>query len=136
MGIATADLVTRPKYPPLSRDRRSNAPVALCFLGEEFAGPEKLGLAPKVLQNLWALVVLQNLSSTDFLLGKTFCRTFMQHPKGSAQTIVATPPLLSANMAYRNPKTGFGGGGIAEKLSSEADRAIGDSHEIVSLIAP
>ena len=25
-------LVTRPKYPPLSRDRRSNTPVALCFL--------------------------------------------------------------------------------------------------------
>ena len=28
-------------------------------------------------------------------------------------------------MAYRNPKTGLGGGGIAEKLASEAYRATG-----------
>ena len=27
------DLVTRPKYPPLSRDRCSNTPVALCLNG-------------------------------------------------------------------------------------------------------
>ena len=41
-----------------------------------FAGPEKLGLAPKVLKNL---------SSTWFLWGETFCRTFLQNPKGSAE---------------------------------------------------
>ena len=31
-AINTPDLVTRPKYPSLSRDRCSNTPVALCFL--------------------------------------------------------------------------------------------------------
>ena len=47
-------------------------------VGEECAGPVKLGLAPKVLQNLW---VLQNLSSTGFSLCETFYRTRLQNPK-------------------------------------------------------
>ena len=51
-------------------------------LGAEFAGPEKLGLAPKVLKSFGAL---QNLSSTGFLLCETFCRTFLQNPKGAAE---------------------------------------------------
>ena len=45
-------------------------------LGEEFPAPEKLGLAPKVLQNL---------SPTGILLWETFRRTFLQNPKGSAE---------------------------------------------------
>ena len=32
-----------------------------------------------------------------------------------SQTIAATPPLLCLKMAYRNPKTGLGEEGIAEK---------------------
>ena len=42
-----------------------------------------------------------------------------------SQTIAATPPLLSIKLAYRSPKTGLGGGGIAGKLAFEAYRAIG-----------
>ena len=47
-------------------------PLRFCrSFGGKFAGPEKLGLAPKVLQNL---------SSTGILLCETFCRTFLQNP--------------------------------------------------------
>ena len=51
-----------------------------------------------------------------------------------SQTIAATPPqLLSVKMAYRSPKTGFGGeGGSQKKLATEAYRAKGASHEIVA----
>ena len=35
------------------------------------------------------------------------------------------PSLLSVKMAYRNPKTGLGGGASEKKLASEAHRAIG-----------
>ena len=41
------------------------------------------------------------------------------------QTIAAAPPLLSAKVAYRNPKAGLGGGISQKKLASEAYRAIG-----------
>ena len=41
------------------------------------------------------------------------------------QTIVATPPLLSLKMAYRNPKTGLTRGVSQRKLASEAYHAIG-----------
>ena len=44
-------------------------------MGEEFGGPEKLGLAPKVLQNFG---VLLNLSATGLLLCETFCRAFLR----------------------------------------------------------
>ena len=53
-----------------------------------------------------------------------------------SQTIAATPPLLSVlKMAYRNPKTDLTKGVLQKKLASEAYRAIGASHEIVSPIA-
>ena len=45
-----------------------------------------------------------------------------------SQTIAATPPLRSAKLAYRSPKTGLGGGGgglSQEKFATEAYRAIG-----------
>ena len=48
----------------------------------------------------------------------------------TSQTIAATPPLPSIKVAYPNPRTG----GVGEKLASEAYRAIGVSHEIVSPI--
>ena len=41
-----------------------------------------------------------------------------------SQTIAATPPLLSAKTAYRNPKTGLTRGVSQKKLASEAYRAI------------
>ena len=47
-------------------------------MGEEFAGPEKLGLAPKVLQNLWG-------SAEPFFNRLFTMRTFLQNPKGSAE---------------------------------------------------
>ena len=52
-------------------------------LGEEFAGSEKLGLAPKVLQNLWSSLCER--SSAGFLPCKRFCRTLLQNPIGSAE---------------------------------------------------
>ena len=52
-----------------------------------------------------------------------------------SQTIAATPPLLSLQMARRSPKTGQTRGVSQTKLASEAYRAIGASHEIVSPIA-
>ena len=42
-----------------------------------------------------------------------------------SQTIAATPPLLSFEKAYRNPKTGLTRGVSQKKLASEAYRAIG-----------
>ena len=42
-------------------------------MGEDFAGAEKLGLAPKVLQNLWR---------SAFLEQAFYC---VQNPKGSAE---------------------------------------------------
>ena len=52
------------------------------LLGEEFAGSERLGLAPKVLQNLG---VLCERSSAGSLLCKRFWRTLLQNPKCSAE---------------------------------------------------
>ena len=43
----------------------------------EFAGSERLGLAPRVLHNLW--------TSAGFLLCRPFCRTLLQNPKGSTE---------------------------------------------------
>ena len=34
----------------------------------------------------------------------------------ASQTITATAPFLSIEMAYRNPKTGLGGGASQKKL--------------------
>ena len=42
-----------------------------------------------------------------------------------SQTIAATPPLLSLQMANRNPKTDLTRGVSQRKLASEAYRAIG-----------
>ena len=47
------------------------------------------------------------------------------------QTIAATPPLLSIKMDNRSPKTDLGS---RKKLASEAHRAVGALHEIVSPI--
>ena len=51
-------------------------------MGEEFAGSEKLGLAPKVLR---VLLGSAEPFSTGFLLCETFRRNFLQNPKGSVE---------------------------------------------------
>ena len=50
---------------------------------------------------------------------------FTKPPFCQPSTIAASPPLLSVKMAYRNSKTGLGGGVSQEKLASEAYRTIG-----------
>ena len=50
MGIVIANRKNRCDFGALSPCWNGGSPM-----GEEFAGPEELGMAPKVLQNLWAL---------------------------------------------------------------------------------
>ena len=51
-------------------------------LGEEFEGLKSWAWLPKFCR---IFGVLQNLSSTSFILCETFCSTFLQNPKGSAE---------------------------------------------------
>ena len=52
-----------------------------------------------------------------------------------SQTIVATPPLLSVKVAYRNPKTGLGGGTAESGLPLKPVALQGASYKIASPIA-
>ena len=64
-----------------------------------------MGLASKVLQK-WCnrtIGVLQSLSSTGSLLCETFCRTFLQNPKGSAAfwgTFVSPDPFFEDQPSF------------------------------------
>ena len=52
-------MIAPPNWAPYSREGSSSGrggEAEIAMLGEEFAGSEELGLAPKVLENLWGSV--------------------------------------------------------------------------------
>ena len=74
-------------------------------LGEEFAGSEKLGLAPTILQNLWGSAEL--LFKVFFLLlvfTGAFRRIFLQHPTGSAEFWRVAGPVFEVRRLSLSPK--------------------------------